>query len=54
MSGSATLINFHQNHSEDEDYQTFKEALYYVNEYLAKCIASDGEGASAIRGVMLF
>ena len=21
---------------EDEDYQTFKEALYYVNEYLAK------------------
>lgn len=33
---------------EDEDYQTFKEALYYVNEYLAKCIASDGEGATKL------
>ena len=33
---------------EDEDYQTFKEALHYVNEYLAKCIASDGEGATKL------
>ena len=33
---------------EDEDYQTFNEALYYVNEYLSKCIASDGEGATKL------
>ena len=33
---------------ENEDYQTFKEALYYVNEYLAKCIAGDGEGATKL------
>ena len=33
---------------ENEDYQIFKEALYYVNEYLAKCIAGDGEGATKL------
>ncbi|RHS94466.1 bifunctional ornithine acetyltransferase/N-acetylglutamate synthase [Erysipelatoclostridium sp. AM42-17] len=34
--------------TEDQNYQTFKEALYYVNEYLAKCIAGDGEGATKL------
>ena len=33
---------------EDQDYQIFKEALYYVNEYLAKAIAGDGEGATKL------
>lgn len=33
---------------ENEDYNTFKEALYYVNEYLAKAIAGDGEGATKL------
>ena len=33
---------------ENEDYQIFKDALYYVNEYLAKCIAGDGEGATKL------
>ncbi|WP_455683483.1 bifunctional glutamate N-acetyltransferase/amino-acid acetyltransferase ArgJ [Thomasclavelia sp.] len=33
---------------EDKDYHTFKEALYYVNEYLAKAIAGDGEGATKL------
>ncbi len=31
-----------------EDYQTFKEALHVINEYLAKQIAGDGEGATAL------
>ena len=31
-----------------EDYQTFKAALHEVNEYLAKQIAGDGEGATAL------
>ena len=31
-----------------EDYQTFKAALYEINEYLAKQIAGDGEGATAL------
>ena len=31
-----------------EDYQKFKEALHTVNEYLAKKIAGDGEGATAL------
>lgn len=31
-----------------EDYETFKEALHEVNEYLAKQIAGDGEGATAL------
>lgn len=33
---------------EDDNYKVFKEALYYVNEYLAKCIAGDGEGATKL------
>jgi len=39
--------------NEDEDYQTFKEALYYVNEYLAKAIAGDGEGATKLLEVQV-
>lgn len=31
-----------------EDYETFKEALHYVNETLAKKMAADGEGATAL------
>lgn len=31
-----------------EDYQTFKAALHEINEYLAKKIAGDGEGATAL------
>lgn len=31
-----------------EAYEKFKEALHYVNEYLAKKIAGDGEGATAL------
>lgn len=31
-----------------EDYRKFKEALHAVNEYLAKKIAGDGEGATAL------
>lgn len=31
-----------------EDYQRFTEALHTVNEYLAKKIAGDGEGATAL------
>jgi len=30
----------------NEDYYKFYQALYYVTEYLAKCIARDGEGAT--------
>ena len=33
---------------ENEDYNTFVEALHYVNETLAKKIAGDGEGATAL------
>ena len=33
---------------EDKDYEIFKEALYYVNEFLAKAIAGDGEGATKL------
>lgn len=32
----------------NKDYDTFKEALYTVNEYLAKQMAGDGEGATAL------
>lgn len=32
----------------NQDYETFKEALDYVNTYLAKAIAGDGEGATAL------
>ena len=31
-----------------EDYETFVQALHEVNEYLAKKIAGDGEGATAL------
>ena len=34
--------------TEDEDYQTIKEALYRICEYLAKQMAGDGEGATAL------
>ncbi|MDE6530476.1 MAG: bifunctional glutamate N-acetyltransferase/amino-acid acetyltransferase ArgJ [Lachnospiraceae bacterium] len=34
--------------TEDEDYQTIKEALYQICEYLAKQMAGDGEGATAL------
>ncbi|MCR4961929.1 MAG: bifunctional glutamate N-acetyltransferase/amino-acid acetyltransferase ArgJ [Lachnospiraceae bacterium] len=30
------------------DYDTFKEALHYINEYLAKHMAADGEGATTL------
>lgn len=33
---------------ENEDYKAFFEALHYVNTYLAKNIAADGEGATAL------
>lgn len=33
---------------EDADYEAFKEALYYCMETLAKKMASDGEGATAL------
>ena len=33
---------------ESQDYQTFKEALDYVNIWLAKHMAADGEGATAL------
>ncbi len=32
----------------NEDYQSFLEALHYVNEYLAKKMAGDGEGCTAL------
>ncbi|MBR5467667.1 MAG: bifunctional ornithine acetyltransferase/N-acetylglutamate synthase [Firmicutes bacterium] len=32
--------------AEGEDYETFKEALHYVNERLAKNLVRDGEGAT--------
>ena len=32
----------------NEDYETFCEALYYVNEALAKMMAGEGEGATAL------
>ena len=32
----------------DEDYQTFKDALYYICECLSKGIAKDGEGATKL------
>ena len=33
---------------DSEDYQKFAEALHMINEYLAKKIAGDGEGATAL------
>ncbi len=34
--------------SKDSDYETFKEALSYICEFLAKKMAADGEGASKL------
>ncbi|MCR4924128.1 MAG: bifunctional glutamate N-acetyltransferase/amino-acid acetyltransferase ArgJ [Lachnospiraceae bacterium] len=34
--------------TENEDYLKFKEALHYVNQTLAKKMAADGEGATAL------
>lgn len=34
--------------AEDENYEKFKEALFYVNTELAKKIAGDGEGATCL------
>ena len=34
--------------SKNEDYDKFREALHYVNETLAKKMAGDGEGATAL------
>ena len=34
--------------TEDEDYLSFKEALFYVCQYLAKMMAGDGEGATKL------
>lgn len=34
--------------SENEDYEKFLEALNFVNTYLAKKVAADGEGATAL------
>lgn len=34
--------------TENEDYNTFKEALQYICEHLAKSIARDGEGATKL------
>ena len=33
---------------DSESYKTFAEALHEINEYLAKKIAGDGEGATAL------
>lgn len=33
---------------ENEDYRTFREALNYINTYLARHMAADGEGATAL------
>ncbi|NTW72393.1 MAG: bifunctional ornithine acetyltransferase/N-acetylglutamate synthase [Eubacteriaceae bacterium] len=38
---------------ENDDYQVFYQALYYVNEHLAKEIVKDGEGASKFLEVTL-
>ena len=42
MAGNEELV------TEDADYQIFKEALYEVCEFLAKQMAGDGEGATAL------
>ncbi|MBO4898077.1 MAG: bifunctional ornithine acetyltransferase/N-acetylglutamate synthase [Clostridia bacterium] len=34
--------------AEGEDFETFKKALHFINEYLAKRIAEDGEGATRL------
>lgn len=47
------LANNEKITSENDDYYRFKEALYYVNEYLAKAIAGDGEGATKLLEVQV-
>ena len=47
------LANNEKITSENDDYYKFKEALYYVNEYLAKAIAGDGEGATKLLEVQV-
>lgn len=47
------LANNEKITSENDDYCKFKEALYYVNEYLAKAIAGDGEGATKLLEVQV-
>ena len=42
MAGNKEII------SKDEDYYKFTEALHYINETLAKKMAGDGEGATAL------
>ncbi len=42
MAGNAKITE------KNADYETFKEALSYVNEILAKKMAGDGEGATAL------
>lgn len=42
LASNATISN------ENEDYQTFKQALYQVCETLSKMMASDGEGATKL------
>lgn len=42
MAGNAEITE------ENEDYEAFKEALLYVNTQLAKKMAGDGEGATAL------
>ena len=39
--------------NEGKEYEVFKEALYYINEYLAKQIAGDGEGATKLLEVQV-
>lgn len=38
---------------ENEDYQAFYDAVYYVTETLAKAIAADGEGATRLMEVVV-
>ena len=47
------LANNEKITSENDDYYKFKKALYYVNEYLAKAIAGDGEGATKLLEVQV-
>lgn len=47
------LANNPEINEENTDYQVFKEALYYVNEFLAKAIAGDGEGATKLLEVQV-
>ena len=47
------LANNEKITSENDDYYKFKEALYYVNEYLAKASAGDGEGATKLLEVQV-